>query len=484
MIPGIWVANGTPTDVSLMYSWRPGAVTCIYDYVRQNNVFSYRKSNPTAPIIIRFMHPKNWRDDIATSARHHAEYVCSKLPEILELDPYVYFCNELNLHYENGDPNPDNQPKYQTPEFYSLYAQWVRIVADRIKQRFPNARLVTPPFAFGHHEDGAPDDMGRPTDGWAGYDYLADTIRTHFDRIITFHAYWGTASGSVKNWLYQDVSTWYAFRWKRVLKLFEARYRMNVRVIIDEAGNFGASDADFTDQCLYFAQRTLTDPRVIALTFFLWEDPTNSPGNLPNSWVQRCRNLQDHIRRMSVEIKPEQHLIRVRTAEGRVETIPLEQYLEGVLPAEVFPSWNEEALKANAVLCRSVAMYRIIHPRSDTYDISDVDQVYRPGRIHPATSAAVKATQGIYIVTQDGQPFYASYVSRCGLEFCPYCNGAPGHITNANRSGVWPGRACQWGTQELAKRGYMWRTIALFYYSSMGVTLSDLYENKGCRRIP
>jgi len=260
----------------------------------------YKKQHPEIPVIVRFQHPRNWHQDPTASARHLGEMVASKWPDLKDMDPYVYFANEVNLHYENGDNNVSNQPLYESREFYKRYANWVKMTADRIKQRAPRMKLVCPPFAFGHHEDGAPDDNGNPTEGWAGYDYLADTIRSHFANIITFHAYWGHASGSVHEWLYDPtLSSWYAFRWRRVLNLFQRRYGIRARVLIDEAGNMRASDPDFTDQIMYHASQCLADERVMAVTYFLWQDPTNHPGNVMNSWVQSCANPNHHIARLA-----------------------------------------------------------------------------------------------------------------------------------------------------------------------------------------
>ncbi|UCC20483.1 MAG: hypothetical protein JSV62_04115, partial [Promethearchaeota archaeon] len=59
------------------------------------------------------------------------------------------------------------------------------------------------------------------------------------------------------------------------MKLFEVRYNLKARVIIDRAGSFGPADPDFTDQHIYYAEQCLSDARVIALTYFLWSDPTN-----------------------------------------------------------------------------------------------------------------------------------------------------------------------------------------------------------------
>ena len=298
--PGIWVANGTPTDAAKMLSWAPGSLTSFYDYLGPNQVVAYKRDHPDIPVIIRFQQPHDWEHATFTSARNLANLVVSKWPVLQEIAPYVYFANEVNLHYENGDDNPANQIHYETPEFYSSYADWVRMTADHIKDQVPEMRLVCPPFAFGHHEDGAPDDDGNPKDGWAGYDYLADTIQQYFDNILTFHGYWGNAAGCVPAQLHHlEISTWYAFRWRRLLKLFETRYGINARVIIDEAGNMDASHPDFTNQAIYYARQCLADDRVIALTYFLWEDPTHHAGNVINSWVQRIPDLDSHTRRLA-----------------------------------------------------------------------------------------------------------------------------------------------------------------------------------------
>ena len=34
--PGLWVANGRPDDVSKMYSWNPGAITCFYEHLNDS----------------------------------------------------------------------------------------------------------------------------------------------------------------------------------------------------------------------------------------------------------------------------------------------------------------------------------------------------------------------------------------------------------------------------------------------------------------
>jgi hypothetical protein len=452
-----------------------------------NRVWDYKAQNPEATIIVRFQHPRQWHQDPPGWARWMGEMVASKWPELQQLDPYVYFANEMNLHYENGDHDAGNQPDYESPEFYQRYAEWVRMTADHVKQNAPEMKLVCPPFAFGHHEDGAPDNDGNPTEGWAGFDYLADTIRDYFDNTIAFHTYWGHGGGSVYDWLYDpSLSSWYAFRWRRVLKLFEHRYDIPARVIIDEAGNFGAADPDFTDQIIYHASECLADERVIAITYFLWEDPTGSPGNIPNSWAQRCLDLDDHVTRLAampnVEIQSRVPTSRLLLDDGTVQVMPIEDYLLGVVPAEIFATWPLEALKAQAIASRSYAMYAVQNPRHPHADLCTSPahcQSYNQARVHPNSSQAVELTAGEVIEYQD-QVANAIFSANCGghtvssasafagapvpyLRPVPCINPGP---QQGHRVGM-----CQWGAHDMAQRGSDYATILKHYYT--GVHLSS-----------
>lgn len=495
--PGLWVANGHPGDPTLMLSWRPAALTCFYDYLGVNGVFNYKAANPNAPIIVRFQHPFNWQQDPAGFARSLGEQVASKWNDMKALDPYVYFANEMNLYYENGDREASRQPLYTSREFYQKYAQWVRMTADVIKSRVPEMKLVTPPFAFGHHEDGSPDDNGQPTEGWAGYDYLYETIRDYFNSTLCFHSYWGHAGGSERTWLYDPVlSSWYAFRWRRLLKLFETRYQLNAKVIIDEAGNFGAADPDFTDQVIYHAQQCLSDARVIAVTYFLWLDPTNSPGNLPNSWVQRVRNLSEHLNRLKNmpdvpitaggKVEPEPPpapTIRVLFNDGTVKVMLLEEYLRAVVPAEVPALWPAEAVKAQAVAARSYAQYAIEHPRHPNADICTSPahcQNFDLTKVHPKSDEAIQLTKNI-IARYNGQTANGIFSANCGGHTfnnedvfkgapVPYLRGVPCPDKGEKRGhGV---GLCQYGARAFALQGQPYDAIVKYYYT--GVTLGPI----------
>ena len=72
-------------------------------------------------------------------------------------------------------------------------------------------------------------------------------------------------------------------------------------------------------------------------------------------------------------------VVRVlRTGNNQIDTIPLEEYVMGVLAGEVPVSFNLEALKAQAVASRSYVMYQMIRNKDNDYDVVDttLNQVY------------------------------------------------------------------------------------------------------------
>lgn len=100
-----------------------------------------------------------------------------------------------------------------------------------------------------------------------------------------------------------------------------------------------------------------------------------------------------------------------------VNILPLEQYLYGVVPAEMPASWPMEALKAQAVACRTFALSRLNTPaRPGVFDLwsTTTDQVYGGlSRETARTNQAVDETRG-QILTHNGNPILASYHSSSG----------------------------------------------------------------------
>lgn len=97
-----------------------------------------------------------------------------------------------------------------------------------------------------------------------------------------------------------------------------------------------------------------------------------------------------------------------------IETLPMEEYLLGVVGEEMFKSWNVEALKAQAVIARSFA-YSKINPKKE-YDITatTADQVYKyPDIPHENIKKAVQQTKRM-ILKYNNKILMAYFHSYCG----------------------------------------------------------------------
>jgi SpoIID/LytB domain protein len=101
-----------------------------------------------------------------------------------------------------------------------------------------------------------------------------------------------------------------------------------------------------------------------------------------------------------------------------VAELPLETYLLGVLPAEVYPSWNLEALKAQAVASRTFALFNLYKAREagKLFDVgSDTGYQVFKGFFHSPSSIkrAVAETRGEVLIYNGGL-IYAMFHSNNG----------------------------------------------------------------------
>jgi stage II sporulation protein D len=96
-----------------------------------------------------------------------------------------------------------------------------------------------------------------------------------------------------------------------------------------------------------------------------------------------------------------------------INHVDLEEYVKGVVPAEVNSAWHPEMLKVQAVAARTYALYQHMLSASRDYDVAATiqDQVYRGRRgIDARVVAAVESTRGL-VVTHQGAPIYAAFSS-------------------------------------------------------------------------
>jgi len=155
--------------------------------------------------------------------------------------------------------------------------------------------------------------------------------------------------------------------------------------------------------------------------------------------------------RLYIGIRPYRGLLELRrTASGRltvINEVDLEEYLYGVLKMEVDPEWPADALKAQAVAARTLALQSMGRFASEGYDVRATTDTQVYGGISAEdsrTTAAVEDTRG-EIMTYEGRPIFAAYHSDSGgytesselvwggrypyLQAVPdpYSTGAPNH---------------------------------------------------------
>jgi|GEM_PF-7102315 len=100
-----------------------------------------------------------------------------------------------------------------------------------------------------------------------------------------------------------------------------------------------------------------------------------------------------------------------------VNDVPLERYVAGVVPEEMSPGWPAAALEAQAIACRTYALFTAAGASpSAPFQLTDTasDQVYGGLGVQTrATDAATWATAGV-VATYGGEPIDAMYEPDSG----------------------------------------------------------------------
>lgn len=138
-------------------------------------------------------------------------------------------------------------------------------------------------------------------------------------------------------------------------------------------------------------------------------------------------------------------------AAARNVRVPFAQYIKNVASSEIFPTWPENALRANIYAEITFALNRVYteHYRSRGYDFditnsTQFDQYYVEGRdIFENISRVVDDIFNDYVVKQGQiQPYFTQYCAGT-------CEGLS-----------------QWGTVALANQGYTPYRILQYYYGN------------------
>ncbi|MDQ6641329.1 MAG: SpoIID/LytB domain-containing protein [Actinomycetota bacterium] len=105
-----------------------------------------------------------------------------------------------------------------------------------------------------------------------------------------------------------------------------------------------------------------------------------------------------------------------RAGRAIVNVIQFDNYVKGVVPAEMPASWSPEAVQAQAVAARTYAWWSATAYANRYYQICDTTscQVYRGyGGEYAASNAATDATSG-QILTYQGRPAFTQFASSSG----------------------------------------------------------------------
>ena len=153
---------------------------------------------------------------------------------------------------------------------------------------------------------------------------------------------------------------------------------------------------------------------------------------------------------------PERITVHLGSPEAVAENVSVSfpDYIKNVLSSEVYPTWEPDALRANALAILSFALNRIYteYYRSRNYDFditssTGIDQKFINGRnIYENVSELV-------------DELYTDYLRRPGFVeplAAKFCNGVS--VTCSGLS--------QWGSQYLAQDGLDWFSILTSYYGA------------------
>jgi len=161
-----------------------------------------------------------------------------------------------------------------------------------------------------------------------------------------------------------------------------------------------------------------------------------------------------------------------------VNSLPLEEYLLGVVPSEMPSKWNIEAHKAQAIAARSYALANLNKHGSKGYDLKDTphDQAYGGASSEtPQTTRAVLSTRG-EVLTYDNKIIPAYYHASAGgktLEAgqvwnhdLPYIQSVNSYDWGTRKSGHGVGMS-QHGANNLANKGFSARQILSYFYKDI-----------------
>ena len=144
-------------------------------------------------------------------------------------------------------------------------------------------------------------------------------------------------------------------------------------------------------------------------------------------------------------------------SNARNVTVPFVDYIKNVASSEIYPTWDEDALRANILAIISFALNRVYtefyRSRGYDFDITNstaYDQAFVNGRSY------------FNSVSRIVDEFFNDYLRRPGFVeplAAKFCNG-----TTVTCEGL-----SQWGSENLARQGYSYDQILRSYYGNVEI---------------
>ncbi len=167
--------------------------------------------------------------------------------------------------------------------------------------------------------------------------------------------------------------------------------------------------------CFYLSMNTISTAQDTIRVLLLDDKFSTTPQK--DEVVERVGNTNGEVLLSGVSYAGIIEVWKGKNGLYIVNEVPFEEYIKGVVAAEVGSKWDIEALKAQAVAARTYAIYQKINNGSQKslYDLTSTvqHQVYKGGSVPENVERAVNETRG-EILTYEGKPILAYYHSTSG----------------------------------------------------------------------
>lgn len=189
-----------------------------------------------------------------------------------------------------------------------------------------------------------------------------------------------------------------------------------------------------------------------AWTFRVAPGGIEIPGLARYGPLVRVSAEEDQPVRVEDKLRAYRGVVELRRTDSGltvVNELDLEAYLYGVLRLEINPAWPPEAVKAQAVAARTLAVASLGRLAREGYDVRDTTdfQVYGGATFEdPRATAAVDATRNLVLV-YEGRPILAVYHADSGGRTessehvwgraYPYLRGVPDPYTSGSPYERW-----------------------------------------------